>query len=119
MHGFVNLYFLLWMTLLVVAPIACVYGLIRTPTPQTAGRTSGVALLGFLLSAWLIFTLAVTVLHPLAVTVLAAPLICAVAVFRPSILVSKGPRIYLICCMAGGELFWIWAAWDQLVRVRQ
>lgn len=116
MHSFVSLYSLLWIILLVVAPIACIYGLIRTPTPESAGHTRGVALLGFLLSVWLIFTLAVTVLQPLAVAVLAAPLICAVAVFRPSILASKGPRIYLIGCMAAAEFFWIWAEWDQFVR---
>lgn len=119
MHGFINLYFMVWITLLVVAPIACIYGLIRTPTPQTAGRTRGVASLGLLLSVWLIFSLAVTALQPLAMAVLAAPLICVVAAFRPSILISKGPRIYLICCMAAGEFSWIWAAWDQLVRIGQ
>lgn len=116
MPRFVTIYGLLWMVLIVSAPIACIYGLTRTPTPRTARRNRGIALLGFLLSIWLAFCLAVTVLLPLALAVLPAALIFVGAVFRPSFLLPKGIRIYLISCLAVGELFWIWAAWDQFVH---
>jgi hypothetical protein len=118
MSRVVTIYGLLWMLLLFVAPIACIYGLTRTPTPQTARRTRGIAALGLLLSTWLAFSLAVTVLQPVAFIVLPAMLTFAGGIFRPSALVSKGVRTYLVACLAIGELFWMWAAWDQFVRVR-
>jgi hypothetical protein len=118
MPGLVTTYAWLWAIMLVTAPIACVYGLIEAPTTPIRRRSSGLAILGLLLSALLILGLATTVLVPLAAAVLPAPLIFAVAVFRPSILIPKAPRIYLICCMAAAELVWIWAMWDQFVRVR-
>jgi hypothetical protein len=118
MSRFVTVYSLLWVLLLFVAPMACIYGLAKTPTPQTAKRTRGIAILGLLISIWLAFSLAVTVLQPIALVVLPATLIFAGGIFRPSILVFKGVRIYLMACLAIGELFWMWAAWDQFVHGR-
>jgi len=117
MSRLVTIYGLMWMLLLAGAPIACIYALQRAPTPETARRTRGICLLGFLLSLWLAFCLAVTTLQPLALVVLPAALIFVGGIFRPSVLALKGVRIYLICCLAVGELFWIWAAWDQFMRV--
>lgn len=116
MHSWVNIYGWLWAIMLVTAPVVCIRGLIKPPTPQVLGPSSRIFILGFLLSALQLFALATTTLVPLAAAVFFAPLIFAVAAFRPSILSPKGPRIYLICCMAVGELFWIWAEWDQFVR---
>jgi hypothetical protein len=110
------IYGLLGAAWFIVAPIACIYGLTKTPTPQTVRRTRGIATLGFLLSGLLAFWLATTTLQPLALVVLFAAIIFVVGIFRPSTLELKGVRIYLILCMAGGELFWMWAYWDQFVR---
>jgi hypothetical protein len=76
-------------------------------------------MLGLLLSALLVFSLSVTTLIPVADAILPAAFIFAVAVLRPSILIPKGPRIYLISCMGAGEMFWIWALWDQFTSVRR
>jgi hypothetical protein len=75
-------------------------------------------LLGLFVSVWLMFSLVVTVLQPLALAVLPAAFIFVAGIWQPSILVVKGVRIYLIGCMAAGELLWIWAGWEQFVRVR-
>jgi len=115
---FVTIYGVMWMLLLGAAPIACIYGLRAAPKPETAKRTRGVCVLGFLLSVFLAFCLAVTTLQPLAVVILPATLIFVCGMFRPSTLELKGVRIYLILCMAAGEVFWIWAAWDQFARGR-
>jgi hypothetical protein len=111
-------YGVLGVALFLVAPLACIHGLTKAPTPQTARRTRGIAALGFLLAVLLIFCFAVTTLQPLALVVLPAAFIFAGGIFRPSILELKGVRIYLISCLAAGELFWIWVYWDQFVRSR-
>lgn len=116
MHGFVPIYGMLWVVLLIVAPTACIYRLIKAPSAQTAGRTRAVVLLGLLLMVWLMLTLAVTKLQPLALVVLPAALILVAGIGWPSVLVSKGIRVYVICCLALGEFFWIWAAWDQFAH---
>lgn len=116
MHGFVLIYGMLWILLLVVAPTACIYQLIKAPSPQTPGRTRAVALLGLLLTVWLMLTLAVTTLQPLALVVLPAALILVAGIGWPFALARKGVRIYVISCIALGELFWIWAAWDQFIH---
>ena len=90
MAGFATIYALLWTVLLICAPIACAYGLIKTSTPITRGRSLGVAALGFLLSALLAFSLATTVLQPLAVLVLPALLVFSYAIFRPSVFSQRG-----------------------------
>jgi hypothetical protein len=88
----------------------------KTAAPRMLGPSSRVFILGFLVSAWLSFTLLATGLLPLAAASFFAPLIFAVAVFRPAILDPKGPRIYLISCMAAGELLWIWMMVENFVR---
>jgi hypothetical protein len=55
------------------------------------------------------FSLVVTVLQPLALAVLPAASIFVGGIWRPSVLVVNRVRIYLIACMAAGELFWMWA----------
>jgi hypothetical protein len=111
------LYACVWAIMFVAGPAACTYSLMKPPLPTARRRSVGVAILGLFLSAMIVLGLAVTTLIPLAAAILPAPLIFAVAAFFPSILTPKGPRIYLISCMVVGELFWIWAAWDQFVRV--
>jgi hypothetical protein len=73
-------------------------------------------MLGLLLSALLVFYLATTVLQPLAIVVLPAPLIFAYTMFSASALAQKGIRVYLVCCMAAAELYWIWLYWSRFVR---
>jgi hypothetical protein len=118
MPRLVTIYGLLWMVLLASAPLACIYGLTKAPTPETSKQTRGICLLGFLISVWLAFCLAATTLQPLALMVLFAVFVFMAGIFRPSILELKGVRIYLISCMVVGELFWIYVAWDYFVRVR-
>ena len=118
MSSFVTIYALLWAGVLIVAPIACAYALIKPSTPLTRGRSSGIAILGLLLSALLVFSLATTELQPLAVVFLPAPLVFAFAILMPSILSKKGVRVYLVSCMAAAELFSIWMCWSTLMRSR-
>jgi hypothetical protein len=108
-----RIYAWLWAVTLVIAPAVCIRGLIKPPSPRVLGPSSRVFILGFLVSALLFFTLLTTTLRPLAAASFFAPLIFAVAVFRPTILYPKGPRIYLIACMAVAEVFWIWMSWSQ------
>jgi hypothetical protein len=115
-HFLIIAYEALWAVLFVVAPLTCIYGLTKVPAPETARRTRGIASLGFLISVLVVFSLAVTVLQPLALVVLPSTFIFLVGVFRPSALLLKGVRIYLISCLVLGELFWTWAAWDQFDR---
>ena len=118
MSNFVTIYALLWAVVLVVAPIACAYTLIKAPTPLTRWRSSGIAILGLLLSALLVFGLATTTLQPLAVAFLPAPLVFAVAILIPSTLFRKGVRVYLVSSMAAAELFSIWMCWSTLMLRR-
>lgn len=118
MSSFVTIYALLWTVVLVVAPIACAYTLIKASTPLTRGRSSGIAILGLLLSALLVFGLATTTLQPLAIMFLPAPLVFAFAILIPSILFQKGVRAYLVSSMAAAEMFSIWMCWSTLMRSR-
>lgn len=63
----------------------------KDPDLAATPGTVSIAMLGLLLSALLVFSLSVTTLIPVAVAILPAPFIFAVAVFRPSVLIPKGP----------------------------
>jgi hypothetical protein len=117
MQTFLAIYGLLWMVLLAVAPLSCVYGLVKAPTHEATRRIRGTCLLGFLLSVYLVLGLTVRS-HPLAFVVLPAALIFAGGIFRPSILVPLGVRIYLVSCLAVGELFFVRVGWTFFVSVR-
>jgi hypothetical protein len=114
----VTVYSLLWAIVLVVAPIVCAYGLIKTSTPIRRRRGFGIAILGLLLSCLLIFSLATTVLIPLAALALPAPLVFSYAIFKPSVFSQKGIRAYLVLCMTVSDLLSIWMYWSTVVRVR-
>ena len=116
MASFATIYALLWTALLIVAPIACAYGVIKTSAPLIRARSFGVAALGFLLSALLAFSLATTVLQPLALLVLPAILVFSYAIFKPSIFSRRGIRAYLVFCMAASALFSIWICWATFMR---
>ena len=118
MHRFVSIYGGLWTTLLLAAPVAVSIDLLRLSTAGGLRRNSRVAILGFLVTLLLLFSLASTVLSPFAILALPAPVIFAAAIVRPSVLVRKELRIYLVCCMAAGELLWIWGSYVLLVAAR-
>jgi hypothetical protein len=118
MSNLLTAYALFWAILLVVAPITCAYGLIRASRPLPGWRGSGIALLGFLLSLLLIFALVTTTLLPLSVLFLFAPLIFGYAIFKPSTLIQKGVRVYLIFCMTASEMLSIWMCWATVMRSR-
>lgn len=114
--GWARIYSWLWAATLIITPAVCVRSLIKPPNPRVLGPSSRIFILGFLVSALLFFALLTTTLRILAAASFFAPLIFAVAVFRPSILDPKDPRMYLIACMAGAEVLWISSFWWQVPR---
>jgi hypothetical protein len=116
MSIFATAFALLWVLLLLAAPIACAYGLIQIPPSSNRGRSARIAILGLLISALFLISLATTVLLPLALIVVPALLLFAYAIFRPSIFARRVVRSYLVSCLAVGELFWIWMFWFSYVQ---
>lgn len=91
MSSLVTLYAWIWAAMLTAGPVACVYGLTKSPTSLPRRRAVGIAMLGLLLSAFLVFSLSVTTLIPVAAAILPAPFIFSGGCFSAIHSYSEGP----------------------------
>jgi 4-hydroxybenzoate polyprenyltransferase len=71
-------------------------------SPLSRRRVTGVAVIGLLLSALLVFGLATTILLPLALVVLPAPLIFAYAIFKLCDTPKRSSSLFDLQCIGLG-----------------